>query len=89
MERIKKLMGYKPEIFEKNTPKDGIVDRIQVVRYPSKYGFRDPHSDPYKYQKFFISGYMSKKGEDYVDGGFLCFNGKDEIIDVEDLIRCR
>ena len=84
--RIKKLMGYKPDIFEKNTPKDGPIDRIQVVRYPSKYGFLEPHSDPYKYQKFFISGYMSKKGEDYVDGGFYALNGKDEIIDVEQLI---
>ena len=29
---------------------------------------------------------MSKKGEDYVDGGFYALNGKDEIIDVEQLI---
>lgn len=80
---IKKLMGYKQNMFENNTPKDGPIDRIQVVRYPSKYGYLEPHSDPYKYQKFFISGYMSKKGEDYVDGGFYALNVKDEIIDVE------
>lgn len=81
--KIKKLMGYEPNIFEKNTPKDGPIDRIQVVRYPSKYGFLEPHSDPYKYQKFFISGYMSKKGEDFVDGGFYALNSNDEIVDVE------
>ncbi len=84
--KIKKLMGYTQDIFENNTPKDGPIDRIQVVRYPSKYGYLEPHSDPYKYQKFFISGYMSKKGEDYVDGGFYALNLKDEIIDVEKLI---
>ena len=83
---IKKLMGYQPNIFEKNTPKDGPIDRIQVVRYPSKYGFLEPHSDPYKYQKFFISGYMSKKGKDFIDGGFYALDFKDEIIDVEQFI---
>ena len=84
--KIKKLMGYKPDVFEKNTPKDGPVDRIQVVRYPSKNGFLEPHSDPYKYAKFFISGYMSKKGKDYEDGGFYVLNAKDEVIDVESSI---
>ena len=36
---IKKLMGLNFKEFEKNTPKDGIVDRIQVVQYPSKMVF--------------------------------------------------
>ena len=81
--KIKILMGYEPNEFEKNTPKNGVVDRIQVVQYPSKYGFLEPHSDPYKYQKFFISGYMSKKGKDFFDGGFYALNSKDKIIDVE------
>ena len=84
--KIKKLMGYKPNHFEKNTPKDGIVDRIQVVQYPSKYGFIEPHSDPYKHQKFFISGYMSKKGKDYIDGGFYVLDGNDRVVDVEKYI---
>ena len=79
-------MGYKPNHFEKNTPKDGIVDRIQVVQYPSKYGFIEPHSDPYKHQKFFISGYMSKKGKDYIDGGFYVLDGNDRVVDVEKYI---
>jgi len=81
--KIKKLMGYDEQQFEKNTPKDGVIDRIQVVQYPSKYGFLEPHSDPYKHQKFFISGYMSKKGVDFEDGGFYALNQKDEVVDVE------
>ena len=48
---IKKLMGLDMYQYEKNLPKDGIVDRVQVVRYPSKFGYLEPHSDPYKYQR--------------------------------------
>jgi len=81
--KIKKLMGYDENKFELNTPKDGVIDRIQVVQYPSKYGFLEPHSDPYKHQKFFISGYMSKKGVDFEDGGFYALNQNNEIVDVE------
>jgi hypothetical protein len=84
--KIKKLMGYDPNMFENNTPKDGAIDRIQVVQYPSKYGFLEPHSDPYKYQKFFISGYMSKKGKDYFDGGFYALGKENKVIDVEKYI---
>jgi len=81
--KIKKLMGYDQNQFESNTPKDGVIDRIQVVQYPSKYGFLEPHSDPYKHQKFFISGYMSKKGVDFEDGGFYALNQADQVVDVE------
>lgn len=81
--KIKKLMGYDQNQFESNTPKNGVIDRIQVVQYPSKYGFLEPHSDPYKHQKFFISGYMSKKGVDFEDGGFYALNQADQVVDVE------
>lgn len=81
--KIKKLMGYDQNEFEKNTPKNGIIDRIQIVQYPSKYGFLEPHSDPYKHQKFFISGYMSKKGVDFEDGGFYALDKDNNVIDVE------
>jgi len=84
--KIKSLMGYNYNEFENNTPKNGVIDRIQIVQYPSKYGFLEPHSDPYKYQKFFISGYMSKKGKDFQDGGFYALDAKDNILDVEKFI---
>jgi hypothetical protein len=83
---IKKLMGLNLDEFEKNTPKDGIVDRIQVVQYPSKEGFLETHTDPYKFQKFFISGYMSKRGEDYKDGGFYFLDKNDKKLNIEDSI---
>jgi len=83
---IKKLMGLDMLEFEKNEPKDGVVDRIQIVRYPSKFGYLEPHSDPYKYQRLFLSGYMSKKNRDYFDGGFYVLNKDNKVIDVENFI---
>ena len=45
--RTRFLMGLRPDEYEKNTPKDGVVDRIQIVQYPPRVGFLEPHSDPY------------------------------------------
>lgn len=83
---LKKIMGLSPTEYENNTPKDGIVDRIQVVQYTSKDGFLETHTDPFKFQKFFISGYMSKKGEDYKDGGFYLIDTNNKKIDAEKMI---
>ena len=44
--------GFRSYIFENNTPKDGVIDRVQLVNYPSKFGYLEPHTDPYLYQKF-------------------------------------
>ena len=83
---IKKLMGLDMYEYEKNLPKDGIVDRVQVVRYPSKFGYLEPHSDPYKYQRLFLSGYMSKKGKDFIGGGFYLIGKDKKVIDIEKYI---
>ena len=85
---VKKLMGLNENEYENNTPKNGVVDRIQVVRYPSKYGFLEPHSDPYKFQRLFISGYMSQKNKDYNDGGFYVVDKNNKVVDVEKDIEC-
>ena len=65
---IKYLSGYKREAFINNTPKDGIVDRLQIVRYPAKTGYIEPHQHNTNHQRLIISIYMSKKGEDYKTG---------------------
>ena len=39
----KVLNGYEKNAFKQNTPKDGIIDRIQVTRYPHKSGYIEPH----------------------------------------------
>lgn len=83
---IKKLMGMNPEAFEKNTPKDGVIDRIQIVQYPSKIGYLEPHTDPHKHQRLFHSAYMSKKGKDFSGLGFYAIDKKGKILETENHI---
>ncbi len=76
------------EIFgKKNTPKDLIVDRIQIVRYPPGTGELEPHQDPYLYQKFFQSVYMSKINQDYKDGGMYFLDNNNEIVKFEERVE--
>lgn len=80
---MKQLMGMEARAYENNTPKDGVVDRIQVAQYPSKIGFLEPHSDPYLHQRLFFSGYMSERGKDYDGGGFYLVGRDDAVVDAE------
>ena len=81
---LKLLMGLQADEYEKNTPKDGVVDRIQVVRYPPRIGYLEPHTDPYLHQRLIFSGYMSKRGVDYQGGGFYLVGEGDKVINIED-----
>ena len=83
---IKQLMGLKFDEYEKNTPKDGVIDRIQVVQYPSKIGYLEPHIDPNRNQRLFFSGYMSKQGVDFKGLGFYLIGSGNKIVEVEQLI---
>ncbi len=80
---FKFLGGQNKNNFEKNTPRDGVVDRFQVARYLPGIGRSQTHSDPYQNQRFFISAYMSKKGVDYDKGGFYVVDNKKEFKDIE------
>lgn len=83
----KRIMGLRPDEYEDNTPKAGVVDRIQVVRYPPSIGYLEPHADPHLHQRCFFSGYMSKRGQDYQGGGFYVLKDGDEVREVEDMIE--
>ncbi len=92
-ERIRKkwrlfkcLGGLDFDQYNSNTPKDGIIDRIQVVNYPSGGGKIDTHWDPYNGMKPVLSTYMSKRGVDYQSGGFYLIDQQDRVVDVEDHI---
>lgn len=82
---IKKAMGLDPKEYEDNKPSDGPVDRIQIVRYPPKVGFLEPHKDAAVNQKCFISGYLSKRGQDYHGGGFYFVKDNQQVF-AEDMI---
>ena len=84
---IKFLSGQRVDEYTRNTPKDGVIDRIQVVRYPSGAGMLETHSDPYLHQRLIISGYMSKRGEDYETGGFYLIGADDQRVDMENRIE--
>ena len=81
---IKMLSGLRPDEYENNTPKDGVVDRIQIVHYPSGTGRIETHSDPYLIQRLIISGIMSKRGRDYSTGGSYFINKENKKTDLED-----
>tara|TARA_B100001063_G_scaffold3693_1_gene2710 strand:+ start:3582 stop:4463 length:882 start_codon:yes stop_codon:yes gene_type:complete len=83
---IKKLMGLNENEYEKNTPKDGVVDRIQIVQYPSKIGYLEPHTDPHQNQRLIFSGYMSKLGKDFDGLGFYLIDKNNKVVEVEHLI---
>ncbi len=83
---LKIMGGRKYNEFENNTPKDGIVDRIQVLKYPPG-GSLETHCDPYHNQRTFISIYMSTRGEDYKSGGFYVIDKDNKKLDLEEYIN--
>ena len=84
---LKVAMGLHADEYERNIPSDGPTDRIQVVRYLPKYGYLEPHVDAWQNQRCFISGYMSKRGEDFHGGGFYGVDANNNVIDLEDRIE--
>ena len=83
---FKVLGGFPADAYERHTPKDGVVDRIQIAQYPPKIGISETHSDPWKNQRTFISAFMSKRGVDYHAGGFYVVGPGNVFIDVEPAI---
>jgi len=81
---IKKLMGLKFDEYQKNTPKDIKVDRMQVCIYPPGAGELETHSDPYHNQRLAISCYLSSlKCGDFSSGGFYCVDEDGNKINLE------
>ena len=83
---LKLLSGLSYFEYEKNTPKDLIIERTQVVRYPPG-GYIEPHLDNNKLIRFIISGYLSTKNIDYFDGGFYVVTADDKKLDLESYIK--
>lgn len=85
---LKIFQGLKKNAFEKNTPKDKIVDRIQICMYPPKIGYLETHTDPTHNQLIFISGYLSKRGTPgaYSKGGFYAIDKNKNKVDLEENI---
>jgi len=83
----KYIAGLNFREYENNTPKDGCVDRIQIVCYPPRYGGVEKHVDNTNNNFLAISCYFSsRKNSDFSKGGFYCLNENKEKIDIEKYI---
>ncbi len=78
---LKLLSGLKKDEFEKNTPKDGTIDRLLFRIYPNNTGYLETHTEAPTVR---IVGaiVMSKKGKDFDDGGLYFFKDN-KPLDVE------
>ena len=87
---IKLLSGLKRDEFEKNTPKDGTIDRLLFRIYPKNTGHLEAHIDPPTLRV--VSGIqMSKKGVDFDSGGLHFFQNNlpfdaETLLDVGDIV---
>ena len=81
------ISGFSADQYVKNTPKDGVIDRIQICLYPSGGGGLKTHADPYENQRIFIATYLSKRGEDYQKGGFYSIDHNNHQVDLESKIE--
>ncbi len=80
---LKFLGGFKLDEYVGNTPKDGVIDRIHIMQYPSGLGAGEIHTDPYLNQRVIISIFLSKRGVDYSSGGFFVIGADNQKIDME------
>ena len=81
---MKYIAGLNLGEYEKNTPKDVAIDRIQIVCYPPGCGGVEKHTDTDSNCNLAISSHLSsRKAHDFETGGFYAVNEKNEKIDIE------
>jgi len=80
---IKILGGLKYDAYEKNTPRQGVINRIHVIQYLKGGGTISPHYDPYDSTKIQIGCVLNQYGKDYKKGGFTVFKNKQEKVLLE------
>ena len=83
---LKLLAGLSMEEFKQNTPKDLIIERLQIARYPPT-GFIEPHVDANTLLRLVISGYLTTRGVEYKNGGFYLVDDKNNKFDIEDQVQ--
>jgi hypothetical protein len=85
---IKVLAGLKYDTYEKNTPKDGVINRMHVIQYLKGGGTISPHKDPFDSIKIQIGCVLNTYGKDYKSGGFSVYKDKNQKFCLEpNLIR--
>lgn len=84
---IKFIAGNSLNQFEKNKPRDGQIDRLQIVNYPKGGGELRDHVDPRKNQRVVSGLIMSKIGEDFKTGGFYFRDKKNKKVNIENKLE--
>ncbi len=83
---LKFLAGLSFDEFKENTPKDLIIERLQIARYPPT-GFIEPHIDANTLLRLVISGYLTTRGVEYKKGGFYLIDNNNDKHDIEDQVE--
>ena len=83
MELYKIFIWFKKNEYEQNIPSDLIVDRLQIVNYPSGGGELRDHTDPIKNIKVVNGIILSKYGKDFNQGGFYFKDDKNNKVNIE------
>ena len=83
---LKFLAGLSFDEFKQNTPKDLVVERLQIARYPPT-GFIEPHIDANTLLRLVISGYLTTRGIEYKKGGFYLIDKNNDKHDIEDQVE--
>lgn len=79
--------GFDKYAYENAVPsRDLIIDRLQIIQYPSGGGGLESHIDPRHNQRMFLGAFMSKRGVGYKEGGIYIMNDQKEKVDVEPLV---
>ena len=82
-ELIKIFSGLNKNEFNNNTPKDLIIDRIQVLRYPLNEGYITTHCDAAAWQKLNIGICLNENNKDFNSGGLYLLDKQENKINVE------
>ena len=81
------ISGIKKNKYINKIPEDGCTGRIAVQFYPKGKGYLNLHKDPIDYHQITVPSLtMSKKGEDYNNGGSYVQNAKGEIINLDNML---
>ena len=86
MQTNKVFSGLSFDEFKENTPKDLVVERLQIARYPPT-GFIEPHIDANTLLRLVISGYLTTRGIEYKKGGFYLIDKNNDKHDIEDQVE--
>ena len=85
--KLKILNGLYENEITKNTPKDGVVERLHVINYPLGGGEISKHTDPVNVSIINHGIFGSEFGNDYDRGGFYLIDTEKKKIDIDKKLK--